>query len=367
MPDRDFPTIVLAIDGLRAAALGAYGQTGYETPGFDALAAESITLDACYAPTPDPADLYRRLAERLGPSLTLVTEAPETTAPLAEAAGRVITLDPPTADRVADSIETTSTAATWMALAEQLVGLVDGDFPDLLWIHTRGLYGPWDAPAELYEPLFDEDDHEVTAGAVPPDELFEDVTSDAACDARFAAGCRYAGQVMTLDACLAGWLDVLDGLLEGEAFRLVVLGLRGFPLGEHGRVGGTDRRLFTEQQHVPVLVRDPDPTRRFTREATPATLDASLLATLADEAGVIDGVAEEVAEGIAWLVSDEAQALVTDEWMLRKPSEGEPELYVKPDDRWEQNDIASREEATAEELLALLAGNSGVAVSRPAT
>lgn len=347
MPDQDAPTIVLAIDGLRAAALGAYGQTGYETPAFDALAAESVVYDACYAATPDPLDLYRRLAELFDSSAALVTD--QSLTGLDANAVRIETLEPTS---IAESIEATAAAASWMGFAERLIELGESGFPDLLWIHTRGLYGPWDAPESLHEPLVDNDDPEVLPEAEPPEAVFGDSSAPEACDARFAAGCRYAGQVMALDACLAGWLDVLDGLFEGEDYRLIVLGLRGFPLGEHGQIGGIDKRLFSEQQHVPLLIRDGDPTRRFTREPAPVTLDTALLATLSPQAEPADH---------ARLSSDTATTLLTDDWLLRRPTEGDPELYVKPDDRWEQNDIATRKEFVVEELLAELAGESGVA------
>jgi hypothetical protein len=53
--------------------------------------------------------------------------------------------------------------------------------------------------------------------------------------------------------------------------------------------------------------------------------------------------------------------------MLRAPTNAAstPELYVKADDRWEQNDIASLQEAVVAELLATLQnpGDSGVAES----
>ena len=59
------PTIVIAIDGLRASALGVYGQTAYETTAFDALTAESRTYEWVYARTPDPRDFYAALAPLL--------------------------------------------------------------------------------------------------------------------------------------------------------------------------------------------------------------------------------------------------------------------------------------------------------------
>ena len=104
----------------------------------------------------------------------------------------------------------------------------------LIWLHTRGLYSSWDAPADLMASLIDEDDPEVVPSVVPPDLRSGDD------DERFAASCRYAAQVTTLDPLLGGCLELIEGLYEGEDYRLIVLGLRGFPLGEHGRIGGVD-------------------------------------------------------------------------------------------------------------------------------
>src|SRR6478736_5724691 len=53
--------LVIVVDGLRASALGAYGNTSYPTPALDRFAAESLLLDWCYAPSPDLADIYHTL------------------------------------------------------------------------------------------------------------------------------------------------------------------------------------------------------------------------------------------------------------------------------------------------------------------
>ena len=91
--------LIVAVDGLRASALGAYGNTIFPTPSFDAFAAECFLLDSCYAPSADLTDVYRacwysahparpqstteatrslpRLFSQRGYTVTLVTDAPE--------------------------------------------------------------------------------------------------------------------------------------------------------------------------------------------------------------------------------------------------------------------------------------------------
>ncbi|QDT68463.1 hypothetical protein MalM25_13850 [Planctomycetes bacterium MalM25] len=354
MPDApdDRPTIVIAIDGLRPAALGAYGQTAYETPAFDTLAADAVTYDWCYAPTPHPFDLYSRLAERLE-GFTLVTDDQRHVAPLLDRAAKVHTIDHL---EPAVSGAPTAMSIVWAKIAEQTVEWASAEESSLLWVHTRGLYGPWDAPASLYESLFDEDDPPCDEGSDPPDHV---LAGDELHEAAFLASCRYAGQVMVLDSCLAAWFDLVEGLMEGIDYRLIVSGLRGLPLGEHGRVGGTDERLYSEQQQAPLFVCEGDPATRFTRDASPVSLETALLSRLVGEANTRPAVS---------MRSNEAEALVTADRLLRQPlgDSDDAELYVKPDDRWEQNDIASLEEETVEQLQGVLArggpaGESGVA------
>src|SRR6185295_3038291 len=53
--------LVIVVDGLRASALGAYGNTSYATPALDRFAAESLLLDWCFAPSSHLPDIYRAL------------------------------------------------------------------------------------------------------------------------------------------------------------------------------------------------------------------------------------------------------------------------------------------------------------------
>src|SRR5690242_14807677 len=53
--------LVVVIDGLRASALGAYGNTTSSTPALDQFAAESLLFDWCYGTSLELPEIYRAL------------------------------------------------------------------------------------------------------------------------------------------------------------------------------------------------------------------------------------------------------------------------------------------------------------------
>jgi hypothetical protein len=56
MPEQ--PILIVAVDGLRASALGAYGNTAFPTHALDELAAESFLFDSCFAPAAELPAIY---------------------------------------------------------------------------------------------------------------------------------------------------------------------------------------------------------------------------------------------------------------------------------------------------------------------
>ncbi|TWT89702.1 Sulfatase [Pseudobythopirellula maris] len=378
MPPTPANLIVLLVDGLRASALGAYGNTTFGTPALDRLAAQSELCEWCYADTPDHETLLGALwggakgeslaavAHRMGlKSMYVTDDRPAATIADQCGFGSVEWIEPASPSRPADSIAGCWQAEFWRACAERLehaAPKTPSDTPLMLIAHTAGLYGAWDAPAELVESLVDEEDPPVEVSVDRPDQQADGEDADAAADARFAASCRYAAQVMALDACIEGFLEVVDRLLAGSDATVAIVGLRGFPLGEHGIIGGVDERLFGEQQHVPVLLRRSGANARgLLRDDKPSTLSdlgASLLASGVDA----------TAGGVARLSSPSgAVAIRTDEWYFRHPGgevgqAGEEvcELYVKPDDRWEANDIASLRGEVVEDFVESLASGAAV-------
>lgn len=344
--------VVLAVDGLRASALGAYGNTWFNTPNLDRLASEAFVFDQALAATASLPKTYESIwsghpalaeltANRFG---LLVADDPAVTG-LSAAADyfQLVALAPEASPAgLAKSATETTTAATLALLLDELEQ-VASDKPVLAWAHLRFTGGPWDAPLDLAKVLIDEDDPHPTADLTPP--RAESIDDD---DAAFAATVRYAAQVMALDHCLGVLPAALDQTLGQGSYQLVVMGLRGFALGEHGRIGLDDQQPYNEMRHVPLMLRLPQ-SPQHRRSDRLLTLDAlpNLLARTPEDlaAAGVDEVRLHSTDGIAYQDTH---------WKLYQPTAGEAELYSKPDDRWEMNDVAARHHHEVEELAARL-------------
>ena len=134
---------------------------------------------------------------------------------------------------------------------------------------------------------------------------------------------------------------------------------RGFALGEHGRVGGCDGQLPAEAVHVPMLWRFPDGTGALARShrlASHLDLVPTLIDWIGSKPAPMDGLSLlPLARGSAsaWretlvAANDSGQlAIRNSDWCLRRdpasPNDEEAtfELFVRPDDRCEANDVAS--------------------------
>lgn len=78
--------LVVAVDGLRAAALGAYGNTSFPTPALDEFAADSLLFDWCFGESVELPAIYHSLwcgeqplaksLAAIGFSTTLLTDEP---------------------------------------------------------------------------------------------------------------------------------------------------------------------------------------------------------------------------------------------------------------------------------------------------
>ena len=363
MPDENI--LVIAVDGLRAAALGAYGNTTFPTPALDQFAAESLLFDWCFAESAELKSAYSSLwqngrpllpslAER-GYATTLVTDDAEVAA-LQAAGGFQECVELPAEEATrAEDISQTALARLFAAASEQLAATRKR--PRLVWVHSRGMYGPWDAPLELQDELLAREEGDPPpADVVEPPGLRLDDTSDP--DTAFRWSCAYAAQVMALDACLAGLSQTIDDAGR-DRWLVVLVGVRGFPLGEHGEIGGVDDRLYAEQLHVPLLWRFPDGRDRLARRGE--------LVSLADVGPALVSYAGgrwELAARRAVIASASAGRLAirTADWSLQAElatdengrDDWRCQLFVRPDDRWEANDVASLCPDVVQELLAEL-------------
>jgi arylsulfatase A-like enzyme len=323
--------IVVQASGLHLGFLGCYGNDWIATPNLDRLAAEGIVFDQHYVAS---------LNDVIGPGLL-----------------------PGVSQQRFSNLETFAHDA-----GPSLRTLVETD--GVLWIDGPDLAPPWRLATDILSSYLDEDDEEaVEPWPDPPigeaPEEFDVV------------------RLQDTYAAAVTWFDAQLGVLFDEAKRLGIYdsvwwcftASSGLPLGEHGRIGIDRPWLHEEAVHVPMIWRLPGAAEACARiSALTQTID--LVPSIAHRLGLsalsetglslwplVRGEAESVREVAV------ATAKIADgeEWMLRSATaalvlpisgpDDEPrkaQLYAKPDDRWEVNDVSSRQPEETETLEKVL-------------
>jgi hypothetical protein len=369
--------ICLVIDRLHAGYLGAYGNAWIETPALDRLASQSLVFDRALIDSPHLERLYRSywqgrhalcprpsdeppsLAAQLrqaGVTTALLTDEPQLARhPLAEDFEELLQIDPPWQPQNATEVDETHFARCFV----ELIGWLEAARgPFMLWCHLGGLGTTWDAPLRFRQAYCEEGDPEPPTVADVPDRM---LPADHDPDERLGIAQSYAGQVSLLDTCLGALLEFLDSSPAGRETLVTLTSSRGFPLGEHGRVGPCDEALYSELVHVPWMMRFPDATAAAVRSQAmvePADLWATLLQwwdiapaatspTAFSLLPIARGQADAVHDRLCIAGSHAERAFRTPAWYLRAGGNREigteaAELFAKPDDRWEVNDVATR-------------------------
>jgi arylsulfatase A-like enzyme len=397
--------VVVVVDRLGAGFLGPYGNTWLETPHWNRLASESLVVETALADSADLADAYRALwrgLHRLETSL----ETDRGLAELAAAAGyeTVLISDEPAlvdyqdssafatvvhvesgaddrAASAADDKDDDGLAATGLGrlCAEAIARLGEQRSPALVWVHARGMNGPWDAPYELRKRYADEEDPDPPDFVDPPR---YDISAGADPDELLGVVQAYAGQVTLADAWLGALLEAVDSTARSadaaSETLVIVTSPRGYPLGEHGRVGPHDDpardAFYGELLQVPLLVRWPAGalarTQRLVQLGDVAMtvadwlgLDLSATGRMAGSLLAVpetdDSTSHQTAPRPIAVAASASQRMVrTPAWMWREStigSEPQSELFAKPDDRWEANEVASRCREIVEKLSAAAA------------
>lgn len=375
--------VVLVVDGLSANYLGPYGNTWLETQQLNRLAAEALLLDNAITDSADLLAVYRsywngrpwwlpesartapgmlaQLRERQVRTVFLTDEPTLARDTSADAFDERVVLDVPALAESCDEIEQTQLAQLFATAMETWSGLRP---PFLLWIHARGLYGPWDAPYALREQFV-----ELSEGDPPPPTFVapphRKLPADVDPDELLGISRAYAAQVQALDFCCGAFLDAIRPVLESGETLLVLTSPRGYPLGEHARVGLFDDGLYGELVHVPLVIRHPRGCGAATRDfgfVQPADICSTLLAWWGQPAGTGTGLdllptllaGGPIARQYAVSRCGTELAVRTRGWFGRLPAGRPLELYVKPDDRFEANDVATRCPDVAAELATVL-------------
>jgi arylsulfatase A-like enzyme len=403
--------LVITARGLQAGAVGAYGNTWLDTPALDRLAAGAVVFDWHFAdradaagarrawrtgrydlpapgegaaPVPaDAPDLVRTLRDR-GIHTHLIVDASRPAPPEFEAGWDEVERAQATAEETA--LESAVSAA------EAVLGRLAGRDGWLLWVDLATPLPPWEVPEEFQAPYFeepppdedeeneeDEEEREPSEeeeelepilplpdpaeGPIDPDDdiLFERLQSS------------YAGAVSYLDAGIGQILETL-AQTSGEDVLVVVTADVGQALGEHGVVGPVRPWPHDEVIHLPLLLRLPGGVGAGRRVAA-LSQAVDLAPTLADAFGVprprphghsllplARGQAEQVRDyACAGLeVAGEIEwCLRTPDWTFLLPAQPGaggrgPQLYVKPDDRWEVNNVLQHHLERVEAMEAAL-------------
>jgi hypothetical protein len=295
--------------------------------------------------------------------MVLITDDEETAShPLSAAFDDVIRIAPEE-----DLQQATDWQETWLArfFATAIEHITDRKPPALVWLQAAALGRIWDSPQSLRDRYSAEDDPPAADIVEPPSQkLAGDVDPDwllGLCHA-------YAGEVTVLDNCIGALLDAMAASAWSETL-LTVTSCRGYPLGEHGNVGRAAENLNAELLHVPWFVRVPGGPKygaRYQALVQPADQYATVCDWLApaDQSAKSEPAAWYTGRSLLRVEDDSSSrrklavarsmtgetALATRAWFVRAAAsaEGEEgaarkfELYVKPDDRFEANEVSDR-------------------------
>lgn len=392
--------LLYTLEGFSPSALSCYGASWNRTESLDSLAASGTTWDRIVTPVADPVEqLDRWLTSKGFPAeeMTVVTDDERISELVSsDRIGELIVI-PPRSLAVAESLEETSLAALAAIAAEQLP-----DNPHV-WLHSRFLTRAWDAPRNLF-PLdqFDEDalapldpsetleqelghpedsgDWDDSVPAIldswqPPDETLRSNTHP---DLIMAWMRTYGCQIRLVDT-IGGLLNEM-ARASGHAV-MIVAGSSGFSLGQNGAIGHRTGPLRSCHLHVPLLAAGltdaatgissgttgagirqrrvhsadelPDVVSHFLNSPHSSPISPQ---TWADRGG-------QTSSGIVTRSVDQALAITTEQWFfvrqdaLREtPASAPGQLFLKPDDLHDTNDVARLKPEIVEELDQRLAG-----------
>jgi arylsulfatase A-like enzyme len=240
----------------------------------------------------------------------------------------------------------------------------------VIWAEFPSLAPPWQLPAEMLDAYFDAESDSGTTDnepwADPPtrlppgDENLDPLQSTYAAVATFA------------DAQIGRLLDKLRQEKLLDSLLLVLTSSRTLPLGEHGWIGNQRAWQHEENVHLPLLVRLPNADKAGLRIGA-LTQPVDVAPTVTEYLGLpppplpgrslLPLIRQEIAELRPHAFSGERigdsveLSLRTLEWAyllpMAKPADDPPrfpQLYVKPDDRWEVNDVSQHHPELVEQL-----------------
>lgn len=250
----------------------------------------------------------------------------------------------------------------WLSQARKSLNDLDTG-ASVVRVDGPSLAAPWNVPEDLLT-LYTEDDEVEPWPNPPPGELDDE-------EAVLRVQDTYAAAVTWFDAQFGALLEDIAKRSWADELLLAFTAASGYPLGEHDRLGWDRPWLHEEVVHVPLIVRCPGCLFAGTRVwalTQPDDLWRHVANVLESPlASLMSGSMETIRPHAisSWRMGPRSEhAIRTDDWALLLPGDRdaddpprERQLYLKPDDRWEVNDLAQQEAERAEDLERLLREN----------
>jgi len=387
MPTKPRYVVIVTVEGLGTNLVGCYGGAIAPTKNLDSFACRSIVYDQFWSDTLWPVDILesmwtgKHFASRVNdPTIPchglferamLITDSVDVLEESTRADfGSVLCID--SQPDPTDDEEQTAVSRLLEAALGQWATQLD-EYP-ILWIHSRGLNGTWDAPYDYRCMMCDEGDPEPPFETSPGELKLTDETDP---DEVFGLACSMGGQAMVFDDAWSMIEEILEQLgIAGDCLQ-VLAGVQGYPIGEHGWVGHGGHALYAETLHLPLVVRPGNQLEVGVR--VPFMVQPnSFLKTIVGWMEVEDG--EVLSDSMSTDLVSEIEALPAEHWPIKNQlaysgCEGQVhmavpawscrwtvgaeiegvdleqvELFATPDDRWQQNEVSQRAQSIVEEL-----------------
>lgn len=360
-PSRPKFRVVLSVDGLNPRYLGPYGNSWVPAPSLNSFAAEATVHDRFFAETTNAGQslfslmtgehaeclenpLRQDPAGKVADSnLLLITDDSGMADSIPAGACQTFVVDRFGPDSEALSIGDFLDHAL-LKIAETIQD-IDPDSWPLFWVHTKAFYEAWDAPGDLQQIFKDEDDPPPVEFLTVPNKILPDGIDP---DERLVLIHGYAAALLGFDECFGKFRGAVENLYPNHYLALV--GVRGFPLGEHGLVGEAIDCLYRENVHLPLIVGNSSRLpQRSGRLCSTSSFREIFDGACADGSGSdpqlgVDGV-DPATDGDVCVVtkSRNGKRLQTAEWTLLIPNSNEPDvmLFSQPDDLLEVNDVST--------------------------
>ena len=359
--------VVLTFDSVNTAFLGPYGNTWLATPGWNQLAASSLLMEQCLTPNTQAGEAFQNLWGGTNGHTTLAEQLcehsvtsrlisdDEKVLQIARETGfsSVETMAVPSATQAVDDLEQTT---LFQQIDTALHRISSADHSATVnWIHLQGMMGPWDAPTGMRDTLFDEEIGDPPTWILPSPITNQDPLDS---DDLLRWQVSYGAQIQVIDFCLQATQNWLEAIPSSIRPLLIVSAPRGCNLGAHGSCLD-DATLWTDTAQVPLFVVDGEHTRSLRSQGLaswldigPTLIDYVTEPPYADSRSLLHRIKQPgmTCRDRCLLRSQHEVGIRTEDWFLKLRKSSEPNLFVKPDDRNDINEISQRLGSITEQL-----------------